>query len=107
VISSRLDQGYLDATTLMEYLIQRGIPQRTAHERIGQLVAKAMKQNIPLGQLPLSDFQEIVPSLDEHVYEVLGVEQAVAAFVSEGSTNPDLVERQLHSWRSRLGEKCR
>src|SRR5262245_3718259 len=30
-IAERLDEGFLDATTLMELLIQRGIPQRTAH----------------------------------------------------------------------------
>src|SRR5205085_533779 len=38
VIAARLDEGYLDATTLMEHLIARGVPQRTAHEVIGHLV---------------------------------------------------------------------
>ncbi|MFO0883114.1 MAG: hypothetical protein U0894_02830 [Pirellulales bacterium] len=30
-INARLDKGYLDATTLMEYMILRGVPQRKAH----------------------------------------------------------------------------
>ena len=30
-IQNGLDLGYLDATTLMEWLIRRGTPQRTAH----------------------------------------------------------------------------
>src|SRR6185437_4607905 len=30
-IAERLDEGFLDATTLMEYLILQGVPQRTAH----------------------------------------------------------------------------
>ena len=29
-IAERLDEGFLDATTLMEYLIEQGVPQRTA-----------------------------------------------------------------------------
>ena len=37
-IAARLDEGFLDATTLMEYLIRQGVPQRTAHEVIGHLV---------------------------------------------------------------------
>ena len=37
-IAERLDEGFLDATTLMEFLIQQGVPQRTAHEVIGRLV---------------------------------------------------------------------
>ena len=38
-IAERLDEGFLDATTLMEFLIQRNVPQRTAHEVIGRLVS--------------------------------------------------------------------
>lgn len=102
VIASRLDQGYLDATTLMEYLIGLDVPQRTAHEIIGQLVGKAMKQNVPLAELPLSVFQEAHTSLDEKVFEVLGVEQAVAAFVSYGSTAPSQVAKQVTLWKEKL-----
>ena len=41
-ILERLDRGHLDATTLMEHLIRRGIPQRTAHGLVGRLVRKAL-----------------------------------------------------------------
>ncbi|HEX8201758.1 MAG TPA: argininosuccinate lyase, partial [Isosphaeraceae bacterium] len=37
-IAARLEEGFLDATTLMEYLIKKGIPQRTGHEIVGRLV---------------------------------------------------------------------
>src|SRR5262249_42200313 len=30
-IAGRLDEGFLDATTVMEFLIHRDVPQRTAH----------------------------------------------------------------------------
>ena len=39
-IAEKLDRGHLDATTLMEWLIQRGTPQRTAHHLVGQLVGR-------------------------------------------------------------------
>src|SRR5439155_3003896 len=38
VIAARLEDGYLDATTLMEFLIGQGVPQRSAHEAVGKLV---------------------------------------------------------------------
>ena len=41
-IAARLDQGHLDATTLMEHLIQRGVPQRSAHHAVGALVNEAL-----------------------------------------------------------------
>ncbi|MCG8449587.1 MAG: argininosuccinate lyase [Pirellulales bacterium] len=102
-IAERLDQGYLDATTLMEYLIGLGVPQRSAHETIGKLVGKAMKQDLPLAKLPLAEFQAAHAKLDEKVFEVLGVEKAVQAFTSYGSTAPEQVAQQVAAWRKRLG----
>jgi argininosuccinate lyase len=101
-IAARLDEGYLDATTLMEHLIMKGVPQRTAHEIIGRLVATAMKQGVPLAELPEDVFQSAHESLDASVYEILGAERTVAAIVSYGSTNPQQVEHQLALWRERL-----
>jgi argininosuccinate lyase len=107
-IAARLDRGYLDATTLMEYLIREGVPQRTAHEIIGRLVAGAMKRGVPLAELPLADFQAAHSALDKRVYEVLGAASAVEAFTSYGSTGPEQVQHQLGIWQKRLAEEdCR
>ena len=102
VISQRLDRGYLDATTFMEYLIARGTPQRTAHHAVGELVGLAMQRNVSLAELPLEDFQAIDPSLDNQLYNILGVENAVRAFVSYGSTAPDEVDKQIDHWTKRV-----
>ncbi len=101
-IAERLNRGYLDATTFMEYLIGRGIPQRTAHGLVGQLVNKAMKQGVQLADLPLDDYRQADASLDDTVYGVLGVERAVAAMKSYGSTAPAQVRRQIEDWKGRL-----
>ncbi|HEX3601332.1 MAG TPA: argininosuccinate lyase [Lacipirellulaceae bacterium] len=103
-IAARINEGYLDATTLMEHLIMQGVPQRTAHELIGRLVGTAMKRGIPLAELPLEEYQAAHPSLDKSVYDVLGVDRAVEAFSSYGSTSPDQVAHQLQLWRERLSE---
>jgi argininosuccinate lyase len=103
-IAARLDEGYLDATTLMEHLIMQGVPQRTAHEIIGRLVSTAMKRGVPLSKLPLEEFTAAHASLDKSVYDVLGAERAVEAFTSYGSTNPEQVEHQLANWRERLSD---
>ena len=102
-IQSRLENGYLDATTLMEFLIKRGVPQRAAHHKIGELVNRAMQQGIPLAKLPLSAFQEVDSSLDASVFDVLGVENAVQSFVSYGSTSPKQVANQVTFWRKKVG----
>ena len=102
VIASRIDDGYLDATTLMEWLIKRGYPQRTAHGLVGSLVREAMQRGVPLKGLPLDKLREIDAGLNEEVYAVLGVDQALEAFVSYGSTAPREVEKQIQRWKNKL-----
>lgn len=101
-IASRLDSGYLDATTLMEHLILKGIPQRTAHHLVGKLVALAQESKVCLGELTDSQLKSTHPDLDGSLREVLGAEQAVKAYQSYGSSNPDRVRGQVNRWHEQL-----
>jgi argininosuccinate lyase len=101
-IAERLDRGHLDATTLMEELIRRGTPQRTAHEWVGRLVRKAIDRGLTLGELSATDFHEVDPSLDGSLHDVLGVDRAIARFKSYGSTAPSEVAKQVEAWKEKL-----
>jgi argininosuccinate lyase len=101
-IAAGLDRGHLDATTLMEWLILRGTPQRTSHHLVGQLVATAQVRGCRLADLTLADFRAAEPSIDESVYAVLGASRAVAAMRSYGSTAPSEVRKQIDAWKARL-----
>jgi len=103
-IAERLDRGHLDATTFMEFLISRGVPQRTAHHMVGELVGEALSNNVRLADLPLERYQQLDSTLDETVYDVLGVENAVRAFQSYGSTAPSEVSSQVESWKERVAQ---
>lgn len=102
-IAERLEEGFLDATTLMEHLIALGVPQRSAHEVVGRMVGLAEKRGCRLADLSAADFAEAHPSLTPEVKDRLGIANVVAAFRSHGSTGPDLVAAQLARWRERLG----
>ena len=101
-IAARLELGYLDATTLMEYLIAQGMPQRRAHHLVGAIVGEAMRRGVPLADLPLEVMRQHAPELTSDVAKVLGAANAVAAFRSEGSTSPDRVAEQVRLWKQRL-----
>jgi len=102
-ICARLGHGHLDATMLMEHLIRRGVPQRTAHGLVGRLVRKALDRGVRLLDLSLDEFREAHPDLDAGVYDVLGPEKAVAAMTSFGSTAPEQVKEQIRRWKELLG----
>jgi len=101
-IAGHLDEGHLDATTLMEYLIARGVPQRTAHGMVGRLVRQALDRQVRLQDLSLEVFRQEWPEADPTVYEVLGAERAVRAMQTYGSTGPEQVRRQIQRWKERL-----
>ncbi len=102
IISARLDQGYLDATALMESLIARGMPQRTAHHKVGALVAIAKSRSVALVDLTDVEIQSIDETLDGSIRTTLGVSGAVRSYKSYGSSAPEQVAHQIQRWTGKL-----
>lgn len=102
-IAARLEKGYLDATSLMEYLIRKGVPQRSAHGIVGRLVRQGIDSDKALAEFSLDVLQAACDKIDESVYDYLGAANAVKAMKSYGSTAPDQVRFQIESWKKRLG----
>jgi argininosuccinate lyase len=103
VIAAKLEDGFLDATTLMEGLIARGVPMRSAHEAVGKLVRECEQRKCRLADLPDPSFDAAVPGRGAELRGTLGVTNALAAFKSYGSTAPAEVAKQLAEWKKQLG----
>ena len=102
-IAARIEEGYLDATALMEWLIKDGVPMRTGHEIVGNLVALAEREGKTLAQLSLDQLRTAHPDISESVYDVLGTENAVGVLASYGSGGRGPVAEQVAIWRERFG----
>ena len=101
-ISQRIDEGFLDATTLMESLIKTGTPQRSAHHLVGQLVRIASENGIRLAEIDQSMLDSSAIKIDLGLLKSLGIDNCVASFVSRGSTGPTSVQQQISRWKARL-----
>jgi argininosuccinate lyase len=109
-IEPTLERGFLDATSLAEYLVTQGIPFRTAHHIVGTLVARCEKEGKhALSQLGVDVFNEVIQShhvavkLDAGVYEALGAHNVVKRYQSAGAAGGKPFEEQLKAWKQRLG----
>jgi argininosuccinate lyase len=127
-IEPTLDRGFLDATSLAEYLVTQGIPFRTAHHIVGTLVARCEKEGKhALAQLSVEAFNEVIDaSLKAHgastagvsntnhepqatihvtadVYTCLGAANVVKRYQSAGAAGGKPFEDQLAAWKARLG----
>jgi argininosuccinate lyase len=101
-IAARLEDGFLDATVLMEYLIRKGVPMRSGHETVGRLVAHCEARGCQLAELPLAELQEACPKIEADVASVLGTVNANHALRSFGSGGRDAVSTQVAAWKKRL-----
>jgi argininosuccinate lyase len=109
-IEPTLDRGFLDATSLAEYLVTKGVPFRTAHHIVGSLVARCEREGKhALGQLSLDDFVGAVKAaggdagkIGADVFEALGAKNVVRRYQSAGAAGGKPFEEQLAAWKQRL-----
>src|SRR5205085_8715769 len=109
-IESTLERGFLDATSLAEYLVTKGVPFRTAHHIVGTLVARCEKEGKgTLAQLSVEQINEVIKSsggnvnVDQEVYSALGARNVVNRYKSAGAAGGEPLKRQLEEWKKRLG----
>ncbi len=85
-IEEALREGFLTATDLCEYLVAKGLPFRKAHELVGSIVRKLVREGRTFRDLTPEDFGEWAYLYDVHVQEVVDEKCSVLRKVSFGST---------------------
>jgi argininosuccinate lyase len=100
-----LEEGFLDATALAEYLVGKGVAFREAHGIVGTLVAHCEEQNKKLAELVLDEFKRYCSAIETDVYEHLGAGKVVSRYVTEGAAGPKQAKEQIAYWNKRLGER--
>jgi argininosuccinate lyase len=104
-ISAGLDEGFLDATALAEFLVGKGVAFREAHGIVGALVAQCEKQNKKLAEVTLEEFKQHCGVIETDVYEYLGAGKVVSKYVTEGAAGVKQAKEQIAYWNKRLGER--
>jgi len=104
-ISFGLQEGFLDATALAEYLVRKKVAFREAHGIVGTLVAHCEKQNKKLAELSLDELRNYSAFIEKDVYENLGAENVVNKYVTEGAAGPDQAKKQVTYWNQQLTQR--
>ena len=99
-----VEQGYILATDLADYLVKRGEAFRTAHGIVARLVSYAIDKNKPFSELSLAEYKNFSPLFEEDVYSIT-VESSIAARNIIGGTAPKQVERALATAKKTIGAK--
>ncbi len=87
-------QGYILATDLADYLVEKGEAFRSAHNIVARLVSYAVGKGKSFGELSLSEYKGFSPLFGEDVRSIT-VESSIAARDVVGGTAPGQVEKAL------------
>ena len=97
-----LNEDFLLATELADYLTRKGLPFRTAHAIVGQVVALCKHRAITLKALPLREYRKFSPLFSKDLYALLDVRTSLALKRSAGSTAPREVAKAIARWERTL-----
>lgn len=98
-----LDGDLLLSTDLVDYLVQKNIPFRKAHNIVGRIVVLCVDQGKKLNELSLTEYKKHSPKFEKDIFELLTARTSVQNKKSQGSTSPKEVEKQIDYWKINLG----
>jgi argininosuccinate lyase len=91
--------GYMNATDLADYLVERGMPFRSAHAAAGRVVQYCVAANKRIEDLALNELKRFSGKFDKNVYRYISAESVVGRRRAAGGTARSNVVRRLKELR--------
>lgn len=90
-----VNKDFSNATDIADYLVNKGLPFRQAHEVIGKTVLYCIQNDKYLLDLELEEFKQFSKLFEEDIYQVLQPESVVNARNVYGGTAKPQVEQAI------------
>jgi len=94
----------LFATDIADYLVNKGVPFRAAHEAIGKLTAFSLEHDVGFPEIDLKTYREFSEQFEESVFSLFEIDSALAARSAVGAPSPENVGDRLKYWEENLGK---
>jgi argininosuccinate lyase len=102
-----VSEGFLLATELADYLVQRGVPFRESHHIVGNLVRECLAKGKDLLDLTQQDLFKASSSFDKKAFDVLTPRAAINQKNVVGGTATTQVASQIKTWKTVLKSKSK
>ncbi len=96
--------GYLNAMAAATYLVHKGVPFRTAHEKIGNAVRFAIETGVELNALSLDELRQFGEEFEEDFFAAITLEATLDCHDVIGGTARERVRKDLAKLRQRLAD---
>ncbi len=99
-----VSSGFTNATDVADYLAKKGVPFRTAHRMVGELVQSCIQRGLSLDELSLADYKKVSPVFEEDILDAIKPENCVKARNTPGGPAPQQVKKHIEKSRGFLAE---
>jgi argininosuccinate lyase len=87
--------GYLNAMAAATYLVHKGVPFRTAHEKIGNAVRFAIEKGVELGELTIEELHQFGDEFAADFYAAVTLDATLDCHDVIGGTARARVQQAL------------
>ena len=94
--------GYLNAMAAATYLTGKGVPFRTAHEKVGQAVRFAIEKGVELGGLTLEELRQFGAEFGEDFFAAVALDATLNCHDVIGGTARERVKKALATASERV-----
>lgn len=94
--------GYLNAMAAATYLVHKGVPFRTAHEKTGNAVRFAIDRGVELNELSLDDLKQFGDEFGEDFFAAVSLQATLDCHDVVGGTGTRQVREALRLARERF-----
>jgi len=94
--------GYLNAMAAATYLVHKGVPFRTAHEKIGNAVRFALEKGVELDDLTLAELRSFGPEFDSDFFSAVALTATLDCHDVIGGTARERVRTALTTASQRI-----
>ncbi|MFP5235888.1 MAG: argininosuccinate lyase [Acidobacteriota bacterium] len=94
--------GYLNAMAAATYLVYKGVPFRTAHEKIGNAVRFALEKGVELNDLSLDELRQFGDEFQQDFYNAAGLNATLDCHNVIGGTARERVAEALAAASARI-----
>jgi len=102
VIAKKIEDESLFSVDIVEYLVEKGLSYRQAHDITGRIVKDTLDKGIKISDLELKNLKKYSDKFDLKVKSILNAWASVSRKTSYGGTDPRLVKKQIIKWKERL-----
>jgi argininosuccinate lyase len=103
-MNSAAQSGYLNAMAAATYLVHKGVPFRTAHEKIGHAVRFAIEKGVELGELSLNELRQFGAEFDEDFFAAVTLAATLDCHDVTGGTARKRVREALNAASGRIAK---